>query len=185
MSIATRHREHPVGKEMILIGLGANLPSPDHGPPKATLEAALAALEERGVRVCRRSRWYSSAPVPPSDQPRFVNAVVAVETALSPEALLAALHAVERAFGRRRTVSNAARPIDLDLLAYGAQVRTDAAPILPHPRLAERAFVVLPLCDVAPDWRHPILHKTARELAVVLPGDADVAPCIGSDEPAK
>jgi len=174
-----------LGGQLILVGLGANLPSPQNGPPKTTLKAALAALERRGVRVRKRSRWYSSAPVPPSDQPRFVNAVVVVETELSPEALLAALHAVERDFGRHRTVQDAARPIDLDLLAYGGLVRPQVPPLVPHPRLAERAFVLLPLCDVAPDWRHPILGKTARELAAALPGDADVRPCGAADEAAN
>ena len=158
----------------ILIGLGANLPSPRFGPPKKTLEAALGALESRGVRIVERSRWYSSAPVPPSSQPRYLNAVVAVETDLSPEALLALLHAIERDFGRRRTVKDGAREIDLDLLAYGDLVRTQSPPILPHPRLAERAFVLRPICDIDPAWRHPQLGRSAMELAEAAAEGADV-----------
>src|SRR5512135_1345665 len=99
---------------MILIGLGANLASPEFGAPPESLEAALALLAERGVRVVARSRWYRSAPVPPSGQPWFVNGVVAVETALEPAALLEVLHAVEARFGRVRRERNAARVLDLD-----------------------------------------------------------------------
>lgn len=161
-------------QKLILIGLGANLASPRFGAPEKTLAAALAELETRGVHVARRSRWYSSAAVPPSDQPRYINAVAAVETDLSPVALLEVLHAIERDFGRRRSVPNAARVIDLDLLAYGDLIRTGAAPLLPHPRLAERAFAVLPICDIAPDWRHPELGRSAAELAKSVAKQADI-----------
>jgi len=166
---------------VILIGLGANLPSDRFGAPKATLEAALGALESRGVRVVRRSRWYSSAPVPPSGQPRYVNAVAAVETGLSPEALLALLHAIEDEFGRRRSVAGAARVIDLDLLAYDDLIRLESPPILPHPRLAERAFVLRPLCDIDPHWRHPQRRQSARQLADAAAGDADVELLVNGD----
>ena len=162
---------------MILIGLGANLPSSRFATPKMTLEAALKELESRGVHIVKRSRWYSSAPVPPSDQPRYVNAVAAVETDLLPEALLELLHAIEREFGRRRTVQNAAREIDLDLLAYGDLIRSQSPPLLPHPRLAERAFVLRPICDIDTAWRHPQLGLSARELAEAVAGSADVQLC--------
>ncbi|NKB50110.1 MAG: 2-amino-4-hydroxy-6-hydroxymethyldihydropteridine diphosphokinase, partial [Alphaproteobacteria bacterium] len=92
----------------------------------------------------------------------------AVETGLSPEDLLGLLHHIELEFGRQRTVTNAAREIDLDLLAYGDLIRRDASPILPHPRLAERAFVLRPICDIDPLWRHPQLDKSAQDLAAVL-----------------
>ena len=131
---------------MILLGLGANLPSVRFGPPRATLEAALAALEAEGVRIVRRSRWYDTAAVPAAEQPRFVNLVVAVETKLDPVALLMLLHRIEKEFGRVRGVRNEARVIDLDLLAYDEVLRPGPEPpILPHPRLSERAFVLLPL----------------------------------------
>lgn len=158
---------------MILIGLGANLPNPRFGAPKATLAAALEELDGRGVRVTARSRWYTSAPVPASDQPDYVNAVVAVESALGPEELLAMLLDIEGRFGRRRSVPNAARIIDLDLLAYDDLVREspEFPPVLPHPRMAGRAFVLRPLCDIAPDWRHPVTGATAAELARAVAGD--------------
>lgn len=166
---------------MILIGLGANLPSARFGPPKKTLEAALDELESRGIRVVKRSRWYSSAPLPPSGQPRYLNAVAAVETDLAPAALLDLLHAIERDFGRRRTVRDAAREIDLDLLAYGDLISTQTPPFLPHPRLAERAFVLLPICDIDPAWRHPQLGRRAADLAEVAAAGADVELCEGQE----
>ena len=157
---------------MILVGFGANLPSPRHGDPVATCTAALAALERAGVRVRRRSRWYRSAPVPPSDQPWFVNGVAEVETDLDPAGLMAVLHGIERDFGRVRRERNEARVIDLDLLAYGDRVSgPDQTPRLPHPRLADRAFVVLPLAELDPDWRHPESGLRARDLASRLPPD--------------
>ncbi len=162
---------------MILIGLGANLSSVRFATPKMTLEAALEELESRGVHVVERSRWYSSAAVPPSDQPRYVNAVAAVATDLPPQALLELLHAIERDFGRRRAQKNAAREIDLDLLAYGDLVRVQSPPLLPHPRLAERAFVLRPICDIDPEWLHPQLGLSAKELAEAVAGDADVLLC--------
>ena len=155
---------------MILIGLGANLPSPRHGAPAETCAAALAALEASGVAVRRVSRWYRSAPVPPSAQPWYVNGVAEVETELGPADLLGVLHQVEREFGRLRRVRNEARVIDLDLLAYDKRVSgPDEVPCLPHPRLAERAFVVLPLAELAPDWRHPVSGLRAAELVRALP----------------
>ena len=155
----------------ILIGLGANLPSAA-GPPVATLEAALGRLADAGIVTLRRSRWFTSQPVPASDQPWFVNGVAAVATALAPAPLLAALLAVEAGFGRGRGAPNAARPLDLDLLAYGDRVETPPpgapGPILPHPRLAERAFVLLPLADVAPAWHHPVTGRALAELIGAL-----------------
>ncbi len=153
---------------MILIGVGANLPSAA-GSPRQTCEAALLHLGRLGVVIAARSPWYETAPVPVSDQPWFVNAVARVETRLSPAGLLAALHLTEAAFGRLRTVTNAARTLDLDLLAYRDEVRTGGAPLLPHPRLHERAFVLFPLRDLAPAWRHPVLGETAENLAARLP----------------
>jgi 2-amino-4-hydroxy-6-hydroxymethyldihydropteridine diphosphokinase len=162
--------------EYTLVAIGANLPSPTHGPPRATCEAALAELSRRGLRIVRRSRWYESAPVPLADQPWYVNGVVAVETDLSPEDLLALLHDVERQFGRERRELNAARVLDLDLLAYGDVVRPGPPPILPHPRLAERAFVVLPLADVAPDWRHPVTGQSVADMRRALPAAQAIRP---------
>jgi len=162
--------------EYTLVAIGANLPSPTHGSPRATCEAALAELSRRGLRIVRRSRWYESAPVPLADQPWYVNGVVAVGTDLPPEDLLALLHDVERQFGRQRRELNAARVLDLDLLAYGDLVREATPPILPHPRLAERAFVVLPLSEVAPDWRHPVTGQSVADMRRALPAEQAIRP---------
>ena len=155
---------------MILIGIGANLPHPELGSPQDTCEAALASLQKAGLVVSRRSRWYESAPVPASDQPWFVNGIALLEVEMSPADLLTCLHAVEAQFGRVRQATNAARVLDLDLLAYGSRVSAPGeSPVLPHPRLAERAFVLLPLAELAPDWRHPVSGLSAAELAARLP----------------
>jgi 2-amino-4-hydroxy-6-hydroxymethyldihydropteridine diphosphokinase len=157
----------------IFLGAGANLPHERYGSPRQTLEAALAALDGQGVRLVRISPWYRTAPVPASDQPWFVNAVAEVDSALPADALLAALHVVEAAFGRARTVPNAARPIDLDLLDYCGEIAAGGPgkATLPHPRLAGRAFVLRPLADLAPDWRHPVTGQPIAELLRALPTD--------------
>lgn len=141
--------------EPILIGMGANLPS-RLGPPKATLEAALGRFADHGLTLVARSSWYVTTPVPASDQPMFVNGVAQVSSRLPPLDLLAALLAIERAFGRERGVANAARSLDLDLLAYGAVVMDSPDLTLPHPRMTDRLFVMAPLAELAPDWRHPV-----------------------------
>ncbi len=158
----------------IFIGIGANLASPQYGAPLAACKAAVEALDATAqVQVVARSRWFESAPVPMSDQPWYVNGVVQVQTALTPQALLDVLHGIEAQFGRVRTVPNAPRVLDLDLLAYGEQVlgagAEQGAVQVPHPRLHERAFVLLPLIDIAPDWVHPQSGRTVAELVAKLP----------------
>jgi 2-amino-4-hydroxy-6-hydroxymethyldihydropteridine diphosphokinase len=175
--VSTVEKQGPQAGGPILIGLGANLPSPEHGPPVATLEAALAALERPALRIRARSRWWESAPVPISDQPWYVNGVIEVETGLAPETLLALLHEVEAGFGRLRSVPNAPRILDLDLLAYGTLVREGPAPpLLPHPRMAERAFVLHPLAEIRPGWRHPASGLGLPQLIARLPSDQIVRP---------
>jgi len=157
----------------IFVGVGANLTHERYGAPQQTLEAALEELGHRGVQTVRLSPWYRTAPVPASDQPWYLNAVAEVASGLPADALLAELHAVEAEFGRRRTVPNAARPIDLDLLDYHGEIAA-AGPgraTLPHPRMTGRAFVLRPLADLAPDWRHPVTGQPIRELLANLPED--------------
>jgi len=154
----------------VYIGLGANLPSPEHGTPRETLEAAMRALEAHGLAIVARSAFYESEPVPVSDQPWYLNAVVEVATDRDAPAVLALLHSVENAFGRVRAVRNEARVLDLDLLDHRGAVREGPeSPLLPHPRLADRAFVLMPLRDIAPDWRHPVCGRSIAELLESLP----------------
>ena len=160
---------------MILIALGANLSSAAGGPQQ-TLEAALKRLEASGVQVTARSRWYRTAPVPVSDQPWFVNGVARVETKLDPAALLVLLRQVEQEFGRQRSVPNAARTLDLDIVDYDGRVVNTAELTLPHPRMHDRAFVLLPLAEIAPTWRHPILGKSLESLISALPPEQKAEP---------
>jgi 2-amino-4-hydroxy-6-hydroxymethyldihydropteridine diphosphokinase len=161
------------GRSRIFIALGANLEHRTYGPPRRVLEAALAELGRKGVLVRRVSPWYRTAPVPASDQPWYVNAVAEVATDLGADALLARMHEVEDAFGRVRTVPNAARLIDLDLLDFHGEIATGGPgrAILPHPRMEARAFVLRPLADLAPDWRHPRTGATISTLLAALPAD--------------
>lgn len=167
---------------MILIGLGGNLIPTGFASARSGLSAAIDRLSEEDVRLRRLSRWYRTAPVPATDAPWFVNAVAAVETDLPPVMLLARMLAVEARFGRRRTTGEISRTVDLDLLAYGDEVGDWAARdelpalTLPHPRLASRAFVLAPLADVAPGWRHPVSNRTVAEMLAVLPDHGGVEP---------
>ena len=155
----------------IYIGLGANLNHRRYGNPRDTLTAALAELSARGVEVRAVSPWYRTAPVPASDQPWYVNAVAEVATGLAADRLLAKLHAVEEQFGRVRSLPNAPRVIDLDLLDFRGEVAPGGAgrAILPHPRMAGRAFVLKPLADLAPRWRHPATGLSVQEMLDNLP----------------
>lgn len=119
------------------------------------LEAALARFRPEGVDVVARSSWWRSKAWPDPDDPPFLNGVVRVETALSPQALMAALGRIEEAMGRVRGERNAPRTLDLDLIAYGRLTGDLDGLILPHPRAAERLFVMGPLAEIAPDWAHP------------------------------
>ena len=162
---------------MVLIGIGANLPSPRFGTPQETCEAALAALNQRGQTVIGRSRWFRSAPVPVSDQPWFVNGVAALDTDLAPADVLAALHQIEEDFGRVRQARNEARVLDLDLLDFDGQVSAEEGGLaLPHPRMHERAFVLLPLADLVPDWRHPVTGANLQTLIARLADDQVAEP---------
>jgi 2-amino-4-hydroxy-6-hydroxymethyldihydropteridine diphosphokinase len=154
-----------------LIGLGANLPWQGRGPEE-NLRRAAAAAGRLGTGA-RLSRFYLSPAWPDPSAPEYVNAVLAIKTALAPEALLAALQAIEAAFGRVRSSDPARRyaprSMDLDLLALGEEVRESETLALPHPRIAERDFVLLPLADIAPAWRHPVTGAGTEALIAALP----------------
>ncbi len=132
------------------IGMGGNLAS-RAGSPEATLAAAALRLESLG-RVVSRSSLYSTEPVGFADQPRFVNAVVALETDLEPRSMLEGLLSIEQEFGRDRTAGfvNGPRTLDLDILLFGNVITSEPGLEIPHPRLAERTFVLVPLCEIAP-----------------------------------
>ena len=149
---------------MILIGIGGNLESARFGPPRNTLSAALAALEAAGINIVTRSGWYRSEPVPPSEQPWFVNAVASLATDLGASELLAVLQAIETQLGRVRGERYAARTLDLDLLDHHGQVIETSSLVLPHPRLHHRRFVLQPLAEIAPVWRHPLSGLTPEQL---------------------
>ncbi len=162
---------------MIFVALGANLPS-RFGAPHETLAAAKDAMAGHGIHIKKSSETFLTAPVPLSDQPWYHNAVVHVETELSPFRLLEVLQDIENDFGRVRTVRNAPRILDLDLIAYNdvildkpALPELQSLPelIVPHPRMHERAFVLLPMQEIIKDWTHPVLNRSLSDLVALLP----------------
>jgi len=161
-------------KTSMLIGIGANLVPDGYGSAREGCEAAIIQLGKEDIDVTAVSPWYETAPVPVSDQPWFNNAVIAARTALPVDEALAALHRTEAGFGRVRTVRNAARVLDLDLLDYGAAAYDRNGITVPHPRLHERAFVLLPLRDVAPEYRHPVNGMSIDEMIGALPADQQI-----------
>lgn len=158
-----------------MVALGANLRG-EYASLEALLEAALAEFANEGLAIIGRSSWWRSAAWPDPAGPEYRNGVALVQTVLGPVETLRALRRIERRFGRGRGKPNAPRTLDLDLIAHGrVQITTDAL-ILPHPRAHERLFVMGPLAEVAPDWRHPILSVTSAELAVSAAIGRDAAP---------
>ncbi|UPY36084.1 2-amino-4-hydroxy-6-hydroxymethyldihydropteridine diphosphokinase [Sediminicoccus sp. KRV36] len=156
---------------MILVGIGASLPTPDGSLPRETCRAAAVALDALpGLRLQALSRWWESAPIPPMPgAPWFVNGVARLAGHAEPEALLAALHAIEAAHHRARPYPNAPRTLDLDLLDCDGLRRDTPLLRLPHPRMTERGFVLHPLAEVAPDWRHPVTGEGVGRLIAHLP----------------
>jgi 2-amino-4-hydroxy-6-hydroxymethyldihydropteridine diphosphokinase len=149
---------------MILIALGSNRNGP-WGSPHETVSRALRMLNCGGLKLKRRSRLLQSSPFGRTDQPAFVNAVAEIETAIGPVALMQRLHHIERMAGRRRTLRWGPRTLDLDLLDYNGLVRREPArPTLPHPGIEKRIFVLAPLLEVAPGWRHPVSKLGARAM---------------------
>ncbi|MEP4035431.1 MULTISPECIES: 2-amino-4-hydroxy-6-hydroxymethyldihydropteridine diphosphokinase [unclassified Pseudophaeobacter] len=171
-----------------IISLGGNLPLGEMSPR----QILLAAIQEISLLMgeqCQVSRLFQTPCFPAGAGPDFVNAALTVETRLSPEALLQCLHGVEQKFSRLRKQRWGTRTLDLDLISLSEKVFPDLAThqrwrdlpleqqvketpdqlILPHPRMQDRAFVLVPMCDICPEWRHPILGKTAAELCAELP----------------
>lgn len=174
---------------MILIGIGANLPHEKFGSALDTCRHALGKLADHPeINLIDKSRWYESAPVPASDQPWFINGVVSIETGLSTVDLMNLLHEIEEDCGRKRGAGkngekgpkkNAPRVLDLDLLDFNATVSGEKkgdGPNLPHPRMEARAFVLLPLADIAPHWHHPVTGKSLDELIKELNPDQVARP---------
>ena len=161
-------------EEAIVVALGSNRTGP-FGSPAQMVERAIGALTDHNIKVIARSSLWRSRAWPDPSSGDFINAVSVVETSLEPGPLLATLHWIEREFGRTRLVPNAPRTLDLDLIAYGRRVSPDA-PMLPHPRAAERRFVMGPLAEILPDWRDAASGRTALELAAAAKVGADAAP---------
>ena len=161
--------------EAVIVALGGNL-ALEGQAVQAVLELAAGRLAAAGLKPVRRSGWWRSAAWPDPAQLAYLNAVAWVETALEPHAVLQALLQIETAYGRRRSVPNAPRTLDLDLIAYGRRILEGPDLVLPHPRAAERLFVMGPLAEIAPDWRHPVTGKTAADLAAEATVGTDATP---------
>lgn len=160
--------------DAIVVALGSN----DCGVWRdccEALEAALARFRGEGMDVVARSSWWRSAAWPDPTDPPFLNGVVIIRTEHEPRDLMAALGRIEAAFGRQRIAANAPRTLDLDLIAYGRMTGNLDGLILPHPRAAQRLFVMGPLAEIAPDWAHPD-GETAEALAVSASVGKDAAP---------
>ncbi len=160
---------------LIIVALGANLPG-ELNRPRQNLEKALVEMRTEHIHPVERSHWWRSAAWPDPSQPDYINGVALVETTLSPRDVLAALHRIEARLGRVRLGANAARTLDLDLIAYGREVISEPDLELPHPRAAQRLFVMGPLAQLAPDWTHPVSGMTAHSLASCATVGRDARP---------
>ncbi|MCB9958897.1 MAG: 2-amino-4-hydroxy-6-hydroxymethyldihydropteridine diphosphokinase [Rhodospirillaceae bacterium] len=154
----------------ILLGLGGNL-----GDRASTMRAAIAGLT-RFLNVSAVSPVYETAPMYLKDQPAFLNLALTAETDMAPASLLAAVKYLEQRLGRVPGVRYGPRPIDIDILLFGLTIETADDLTIPHPRMAERGFVLVPAADVAGDWVHPVLGRTIGDMLASLASTADVVP---------
>tara|TARA_R110002072_G_scaffold49863_31_gene135101 strand:+ start:11922 stop:12461 length:540 start_codon:yes stop_codon:yes gene_type:complete len=165
---------------VIIIAFGANLAHPLHGEPRNIFSVAFKRLQALGLPLQKVSPYFRSAAWPPSDQPWYVNGVALLDAPAEWDAgqVLSCLHQVEAEMGRVRAARNAARVLDLDLLDFNGLVRRQPGdwPVLPHPRLQDRAFVLLPLRELLPDWRHPVSGEDLATLIAALPADQTAEP---------
>jgi 2-amino-4-hydroxy-6-hydroxymethyldihydropteridine diphosphokinase len=158
---------------MILVAIGANLPQPNGGTVRDSCEAAALAVRAiAGLAFIALSPWYRAAPIPKGDQPDYCNGMIRLEGDIAPAALLLRLQGIEQDFSRVRGERNAARTLDLDIIDLNGIIRAVPDPVLPHPRAHHRAFVLRPLLDVAPGWRHPVLRQSVATLLAELPPQA-------------
>jgi 2-amino-4-hydroxy-6-hydroxymethyldihydropteridine diphosphokinase len=159
----------------VVIALGSNLAG-DYASSEALLETSLARFPEAGLPVLASSSWWRSAAWPDPQAPEYRNGIALVEATMGPEAVLQALFSLERRFARTRGARNAPRTLDLDLIAHGRLAMAGPGLVLPHPRAHERRFVMGPLAEIAPDWVHPTLGRTAAEVATAADVGRDAAP---------
>jgi 2-amino-4-hydroxy-6-hydroxymethyldihydropteridine diphosphokinase len=157
------------------VALGSNLAG-DHASPEELLEAALSFFSKAGLPVLRRSCWWRSSSWPDPSGNEYRNGVAIVEATITPEETIRRLLEIEGRFGRTRDARNADRTLDLDLIDHGGSVMHSPGLTLPHPRAHERLFVMGPLAEIAPDWRHPVLGLTASDLAARAPVGRDARP---------
>ncbi len=162
-------------EDAVVVALGSNMPG-NFPSVRSLLEEALARFDPLDLNVLARSRWWRSAAWPDAASPSYLNGVVIVETGLGPAEVLSVLLRIERDFGRRRGQANAPRTLDLDLIAHGRLVIDGPGLTLPHPRAAERLFVMGPLAEILPAWAHPAVGETAASLARQATVGRDAAP---------